>query len=117
MTSKKSENQSGKITPTSVPRPTTPPKNNSMDQESFDTYKNAQLDIIWAKLEEIYTNIEYSSLKAASEKSNVQKRIIVALIVINAIYSSVCFYIVKVYLSHIHLHILLLALFTSLEAE
>lgn len=62
-----------------------------MDQESFDTYKNAQLDIIWAKLEEIYTNIEYSSLKAASEKSNVQKRIIVALIVINAIYSSVCF--------------------------
>lgn len=62
-----------------------------MDQESFDIYKNAQLDIIWAKLEEIYTNIEYSSLKAASEKSNVQKRIVVALIVINAIYSSVCF--------------------------
>lgn len=34
-----------------------------MDQESFDIYKNAELDIIWAKLEEIYTNIEYSSLK------------------------------------------------------
>lgn len=62
-----------------------------MNQESFNVYKESQLDIIWAKLEEIYTNIEYSSLVAASEKSNARKRIVVTLIVINAIYSAFCF--------------------------
>jgi len=62
-----------------------------MEQKSFDIYKESQLDLIWEKLEEIYTNIEYSSLVAASEKSNGRKRIVVGLTLINAIYSALCF--------------------------
>lgn len=62
-----------------------------MNDESFDKYKETQLDNIWMKLEEIYTNIEYSSLVAASENSNVRKRIVAALIILNASYSAICF--------------------------
>lgn len=62
-----------------------------MDEYSFYNYKEEQLDLFWAKLAEIYTNIEYNSLLAAQKRNSSHKKIIWGLAVLNAVYVAISF--------------------------